>query len=88
MTGREKVVKWLNEYRASNLPKLSTEYHLLPAGYRKLVAVQAGMAAAADKRLVDLTEAERKKLLEANHRISALAGKASSILFGTIWAKA
>lgn len=80
MTGLEKVQKWLTDSRASKLPKVAAEYEKLPAGFRKLLAVQAGIPAAAEKNLDELTESQRGKLIEAVGRLSLLAAQAGELL--------
>lgn len=87
--GRETFVDLLNDMRQKTRPELGKAWLALPVGYRLVLVKQAGLTRAqAESPLFDLTELQRRKLLEANHQVAALAVDAAKVLGRSVMAKA
>lgn len=85
--GRERFVGALNKLRVERLPKVAADYAAMPEGFRRMLAIQAGLKTEVGTPLDQLTEAQRRRLLEANQRILELAGQAHRILLASVMAK-
>lgn len=69
------------------LPKIADEYARLPAGYRKLLAVQSGFPELADKRLDEISAEQIKVLIGAWEALEKLQVRGGLALRRASWSK-
>lgn len=80
MTGREHFLKTYKDFMSPRLPLIAAEYAKLPAGFRKLLAVQSRQPELADKALDALSATQLQKLVDANEQLADLCAKAGRSL--------
>lgn len=86
--GREKFCDMVNDMRKRQRPELGKAWAALSEGYRLMLAKQAGLpASVAEAPLFDLTEEQRRKLLETNHKVAALAVEAAKVLSRSVMSR-
>lgn len=86
-TGRDHFLKTYKAFMAPRLPQIAEDYAKLPAGFRKLLAVQSRQPSIADADLSAMTVTQLRKLADANDQLAALCLQAGRVLGRAISAK-
>lgn len=84
-TGRERFLSAVGDMRTRRLPQVSKEYSAINAGYRRMLAKQAGFRESSlDLPLHELDNSQRRALFQANQKIIDLAAKANRLLLSAV----
>lgn len=83
--GYEAFLGEVGKIRAYHLPETAQRYTAMNAGFRRMVARQAGMAEDRINLPLDqLSNEERRRLMEANKRLHELSWEAHKLLLQSV----